>query len=274
MRKFLFISTCTLLLAACTGKEILVTDPVDLNFKLEEVQGSRIIFSADPTNPDACYAYGIIHYSVEDLYNMGDRELAEYLIERDKQSYETRKEYGELLGSFVDYCCYRGGRTLRITNILSDTDYRLLVYQVNPKTCELLGNVVSVNLHTLPVSKQEMHFSFEVQGDKMTITPDDPERTYYWDYDLQSRIYDNYMSPFAFYYSLLDMFDEYGFMKEVYSKGVEVYDFEPDRLIEGELYVLMASACEDEEITSQVTELTFVCQNGKITILSKEEEDI
>ena len=37
---------------------------------------------------------------------------------------------------------------------------------------------------------------------------------------------------------------------------------------------MLRDACEDEEITSQVTELTFVCQNGKITILSQEEEDI
>ena len=270
MRKSLIISICTLLVAACTGKEIIITTPVDLNFKLEEVQGSRVIFSLDPDNPDACYSYGIIHHFMEDLYKMGDRELAQHFISLDKQSYENRKENGEILGTFIDFSCYRGKRTLRETNLRSDSDYRLLVYQVDPNTFDVLGDPVSTLVHTIPVAQQDMSFSFQVQGQALTIVPSDPSRTYYWDYDLQSRIYDNYMSPFSFYYSLLDMFDEYGFMKEVYSKGTEVYDFASDRLIESEVYVLVASACEDEEITSQVTKLTFVCKNNELSILSQD----
>ena len=271
MRKSFILSVFALLLAACTGKEIIITDPVDLNFKLEEVQGSRVIFSMDPANPDACYSYGIIHHSVEEQYNMGDRELAEYFISIDKLSYETRKEYGEILGSFTDFSCYRGERTLRETNLRPDSDYRLLVYQVNPKTYEVLGKPVSTLVHTLPIASEDLDFTFQVQGEKLTIIPSDPSRTYYWDYDLQTRIYDNYMSPFAFYYSLLDMFDEYGFMQEVYSKGTEVYDFASDRLVDSEVYILVASACEDEEITSQVTQLTFLYKNNELTIISQKE---
>jgi hypothetical protein len=268
MRKALFFLTaaCALILAGCTAKEVLITDPVKLNFELLEVKGSKIIFRMDPANPDACYTYGLFHSS-QDIYDLPDRQLAQKLLDAYKEGYEILVKEKGAQASFVDVNCYRGSRTLRITAVQSDQDYKLVIFQVNPKTIEILGDVLCVPVHTVPVPMTDLHFTFQTQGEVMTITPSDPDCLYYWDYDPTERIYDEHLGPNGFFYHLLDMFDEYGFMDEVYSKGAEDYDFSKDHLISGKEYLIVAAACKDGEITSDLQVMSFVYKRGNIVIV-------
>ena len=153
-----------------------------------------------------------------------------------------------------------------ITGITPDQDYKLVVFQVNPKDLEIVGDVICTPVHTLPIEMTDLSFTFQTQGDVMTITPSDPDCLYYWDYDSSERIYDDYNGPGGFFYHLLDMFDEYGFMDEVYSKGPEQYDFGKDNLRVGKEYIIVAAACDDGEKTSKLQVLSFIYVRGKIEI--------
>lgn len=266
MRNALFIAACTLLLAGCTAKEILITEPVNLNFKLDEVKGSKVIFSMEPASQDACYTYALCHSSIPE-YNLPDRQLAQYFLDVKIESYETISKNKGTKASFVDMSCYRGTRTLRITGVTPDQDYKLLVFQVNPKTLEILGDILCTPIHTLPVEMTNLSFTFQTEGEVMTITPSDPDCLYYWDYDPAERIYDDYNGPEGFFYHLIDMFDEYGFMDEVYSRGAEKYDFSEDKLRVGKEYIIVAGACKDGEMTSKVQIMSFVYVKGKIEII-------
>ena len=266
MRNALFIAACTLLLAGCTAKEILITEPTNLGFKLEEVKGSKIVFTMDPANQDASYTYALCHSSVPE-YDLPDRQLAQYFLDVLIESYETISKNKDVTASFVDMSCYRGARTLRINGITPDQDYKLLVFQVNPKTLEILGDVIFTPIHTLPVEMTNLSFTFQTKGEVMTITPSDPDCLYYWDYDPSERIYDNYNGPEGFFYHLIDMFDEYGFMDEVYSRGAEKYDFSEDKLRAGKEYIIVAGSCKDGEMTSKVQIMSFIYVKGKIEII-------
>lgn len=265
MRNAFIIAACSLLLAGCTAKVVLITEPVDLNFELQEVRGSRIIFKMDPTNPEACYTYGVCHKSLEQ-YNLPDKQLAQYILDVYIESYETKDKNKDVTASFIDMSCYRGSRVFRIKSITSGQDYKLVVFQVNPMTLEILGDVVCTPVHTPALEMKELSFTFQTKGEVMTITPSDPDCIYYWDYDTGERIYDDYNGAEGFFSHLIDMFDEYGFVEEVYSKGPEEYDFSADRLRVGKEYLIVAGACKDGEVVSDVTVASFMYVKGKIEI--------
>lgn len=262
------LTAALLLLGGCTAKEVLITEPVSLDLKIEQVKGSKIVFTVTPGNPDACYAVSVLPANLAE-YDMPDREMALYLLSIGADTFRNRKQGGAYEGSFADMWCFRGTRTHRATHLDSDTDHRLLVFQVNPSTQTLIGNVIGLTVRTKPVQMRELSFSYKLNGSMLTITPSDPELHYYWDYDRESRVYGNYNWPYGYFYSLVDMYDQYGFVDKVYSQGPEDYDFSGDWLKDGETYLLTAGACEDGEITSRVSALTLLYKDGKMEIIGE-----
>lgn len=262
------LTAALLLLGGCTAKEVLITEPVSLDLKIEQVKGSKIVFTVTPGNPDACYAVSVLPANLAE-YDMPDREMALYLLSIGADTFRNRKKGGAYEGSFADMWCFRGSRTHRATHLDSDTDHRLLVFQVNPSTQTLIGDVIGLTVRTKPVQMRELSFSYKLNGSMLTITPSDPELHYYWDYDRESRVYDNYNWPYGYFYSLVDMYDQYGFVDKVYSQGPEDYDFSGDWLKDGETYLLTAGACEDGEITSRVSALTLLYKDGKMEIIGQ-----
>ena len=268
MRRYNMLTAALLLLGGCTAKEVLITEPVSLDLKIEQVKGSKIVFTVTPGNPDACYAVSVLPANLAE-YDMPDREMALYLLSIGADTFRNRKKGGAYEGSFADMWCFRGSRTHRATHLDSDTDHRLLVFQVNPSTQTLIGNVIGLTVRTKPVQMRELSFSYKLNGHVLTITPSDPELPYYWDYDRESRVYGNYNWPYGYFYSLVDMYDQYGFVEKVYSQGPEDYDFSGDWLKDGETYLLTAGACEDGEITSRVSALTLLYKDGKMEIIGE-----
>lgn len=268
MRKSI-LAAALLILGGCTAKEILVTEPVSLDVKIEQVKGSKIVFTITPGSEDACYAFDALPMGYQE-YDKPDNEMAEYLLSLAGQSYEIRTKEADFRGSFTDMWCYRGSRTYRSTILKPDTDYRLLVYQVNPTTHKLLGDAISQSFHTQPLEMKDLSFTYSMEDNVLTITPSNPDCPYYWDYDSASRIYDSYGLPYGFFYDLIDMYDQYGFVNKVHSLGEESYDFSEDRLLEGWSYILVAGACEDGEIVSKVSILSLQYQNGQLEIIGED----
>lgn len=272
MRKIAIVTgVLSLLLGACTGREILVTEPTALNVKMVEVKGSKIIFSVNPDNQDATYAYSICSEG-GDLYPASFREQARTMVKLWEESEYNKELNRSSDASFSDIYFYRGSRTIRITALQDDYNYKLAVFQIDPVTHEILGTVFGEQIHTPAVKKEDLHFTFQADGEVLTIIPSDQERIYYWDFDPVSRVYDNFFWPKSFIYNLLEMYDQYGFSDEVYSMGTEEYDFSTHHLMGGEEHIVVASACDDGEITSKVTSMFFKSVAGAIEIEYQIEE--
>lgn len=260
----IFAAVCAvLLLPGCNSREVLVTKAVNLGFRIGKVTGTKVYFSTHPDNQDATYIF-FCHSEEHPLYNETDsyaaRERIRYLEEVTDLIEQDEKSIG---GSFADYFCYRGSRTLKITRLSSNTQYRILIFQINPKTHAIIGDVISEVFRTKEVPQKPMSFSFAGKANTIVISPSDMERTYFWSFDRISRIVDNYGTPYSFLYEVLDMYEAYGFADHVLSKGNVHYDVPPNQLWEGEEYCVCAIGYEDGEINSDEGEWYFVYRDGQ-----------
>ena len=266
MRRLLLILTAAfaaLLLPGCSSREVLVTKAVDLELKIESVTGTKVIFSIKPDNEDATYIFCCI---LEDQpqFEQTDKEVAEDYIAYLEAMTEQMPRGQEQIGSFSDFGCYRGTRKLKIEHLTSDKTFRLLLFQVNPKTHAVIGKISSEIFHTKAVTMSQMDFYFASKQNTLVITPSDMEHTYFWSFDRSERISDDHGSPYFFLYSLLDVYEEYGFAEHVLSKGTVQYDFPADQLWEGEEYCACAVGYENGEITSEESVWYFIYEKGAI----------
>ena len=260
-------------LLGCTAREVLVTQAVDLELKIEEVTGTKVVFSITPSNENASYIFFSLSEHHPD-FGLPDKEAAqEYLDylqglseERPSPNQNVRPTDQEPIGSFSDIYCYHGRRKTKLTLLSNNTQFKVLLFQVNPKTREIIGNVISEVIRTHEVTKKPMYFSISSKQSTLVITPSDPERTYFWSFDRSERMYDNYGSPYLFLYSLMDVYEDYGFSEHVLSKGDVYYEIPPDQLWKDEEYCVCAIGYEDGEITSEESWWYFVCRDGEIIL--------
>lgn len=254
-----------LMLGGCRAKEIMVSKAVDISFKVDQVKATKIYFTVTSADPDATYMYFLLNKGMEgELPRLDDRALARYALEIAQESYNVKKEYKDTQSSLVNMSCFRGSRPLKETQLASDADYRLIVFQVDPVSYTLIGDVKGEDIHTPPIQMTDLLFSFQAEGTRLLITPSNPDCTYYWDYENAERIFDDYMSPYSYFYSVVDMYEDYGFMKNMLSQGPVEYDFANDPLKENDSYYVVAAAYDGEEINSSYTVAGFVFQDGSI----------
>ena len=263
MRRILYIITAALALAGCNAKEILVTKPVDLGLRIEKVSGSKADFHVSAGNENATYIFFTLPEG-HPLFDKPEREAAQEHIAYLKRLYQGQNPIGtaaaqeERLGSFTDFACYKGSRTLELRYLSTDTEYKLLLFQIHPKTHEILGDVRSERFHTKAVEMKELYFSFSFDGDVLTITPSDPDRDYVWGFERVARIEDDYdRDPFFYIYALIDMYEDYGFIEHRFCRGTVEHDMSRERLREGEPYHIIAIGYENGEINSSVNFAIF-----------------
>ena len=268
MRTLKYILLACLLMTGCTAKEILVSKPVDIVVSLDKITGTKVVFSIKVSNQDAHYCFSLFPAESDEYFHGTDKEEADYYFGLDQLSYNNKNDYGEQNCSFTEYACFRGDRTLKRTRLSSGVKYKLIVYQVDPVGEKVLGNVVSKEFTTKSVEKKDLTFDFNFVRSIVTITPSDPERTYYWDFERDSRIYSDFMSPFGYFYSVLDMYDDYGFIDNILVKGEIVYNFNRDAIREGETYTLTAASCSGGEIDSELTMVRFSCKGNSLYMLN------
>ena len=269
MRKVLtLIATAVLALAGCTPKDILITEPVDIRFQIDKVKNTKVFFTVNCENSNAYYAYFVanLDLGLPDFGKMTDRELAEFHLANLKESYEIRKENKEMISSIADVSCFRGNRSLREPLLNMDTRYRLIVFQVNPETFTVLGEVKGESFQTQSIDLKEFPLAFSVKGNTLTVTPPDNERTYYWDFETAERIFDDYLSPNLYFYFVVDMYETYGFMKNVVFKGPQQRQIPLGSLKEDEVFYAVGAAYDTrkEAISSEYTSYSFQYKNGSL----------
>ena len=260
MRRILYILTATLVLAGCTAREILVTKPVSLGLRIEKVSGSKVRFAVTPGKEEAAYMFFTISES-ESAFDKPEREAAkEYIgLMEDNYNYEGKEAAAageKKIGSFVDFACLRGTRTVNLLFLNQGTGYKLLLFQVHPKSHEILGEVQCERFRTKDVEMKDLDFDISFSDDLLTIEPSDQNRTYVWGFERGSRIEDDYdHEPFNYLYCLIDM------EHRLYN-GTGSYDMSRERLREGEPYVVTAIGYENGEINSRIGLATFILRGG------------
>jgi hypothetical protein len=265
--KKLILALGLLSLLSCSEKLVVVTTPVNMRLTVDEVKGTKVIFTISSDNPEAYYSYTLWNDTGGSLDG-----LIEHLTSMAEEDYQQRmKNEAIKIASFADLNCFRGTRTIRATRLTPDSDFLLLAFQLNPETHEVIGPILSEKIHTPPVEEKPLEFQFLFEGKTITIIPSDPNRSYYWAFDSQQVMYDNYLWPFGWFYSLVDMYEQYDFMDNLTTRGKVVYNAGRDSFKEGEMYSVLAVAYEDGEMTSGYVEASFKYLNG---VLTAEEEEV
>ena len=266
MRKLVYICLAGLLALGC-AKEKIATSPCGFNLKVDWVKGSRAQFTVTPENPNARYCYGVIAAD-HPLYDKSDAEIIQYQMDWMNSDYANLRKEGKVLGEFEDLFCYSGTRSIKSKLMPSDLDHKLLVFQVNPETDQSIGPLHTVVFHTQPVPEVELTFTIRHKDNMFRILPSDKSVTWFWEYETEDKIEDVYSSPYFFFYDIIDMYDEYGFLEHNLSVGDDEWVLpRDDRSIkEGVKYVMVLSACTaDGEICSEVLSATFIYQDGKVS---------
>ena len=271
MRKLLYICMAGLLTLGCT-KDKLVTTPCGFSIQTGWVKGSRAQFTVTPEKKNAYYCYGVMAAD-HPLYHQSDEEIIQFQLDWMNSDYANLRKEGKTDGDFLDMFCFQGTRTIKSYLLPPDMDHKLMVFQVNPQTCQLIGPIQSTVFHTDPVPEVELDFTIQYKDNMFRIVPSDKTVTWFWEYETEVKIDDVYSGPYYFYYNIIDMYDEYGFLTYNLSVGDAQWVLpQDDRSIkEGVRYVMALSACTaDGEISSDVSYATFVYQNGELSFSSSD----
>jgi hypothetical protein len=258
-RIFNLIILGSLLLTSCNRQEI---RPAQLKVQLEHVSGSRASITVVPENLHAYYTYVLVSENDKN-YNHPADEICREEIHRMEISYPDFEQ-----GSFTDVFCYRGSRRLTMRTLSNDMDFKFIVFQINPKTHELIGDPIVSEFHTKPVPSRDMNFAINFEGDVLHITPSDENFTYIWQYEESEIIENIYHLATAYLYMVVEMYMEYGFLEWVYTKGAIEWDLvDNDNLIDNTEYTLAVCGCEEGEFTTRTTVVKFRYHPHNIEVL-------
>lgn len=264
-RIFSILILSLLLFAGCQKEELL---PTEIKAKLEMVTGTRVRFTVAPTNPHAYYSYIFLNASEEGF----DKPIIEICQEEIELMEDAIANFEG--ANFLDIFFFRGSRQFTLGALCDDMDYKLIVFQINPKTHKLIGDPISTTFHTKPVPERDLHFQITFTGDEMTIIPSNNNFTYFFQYEESDMIENQYGAATYYLYTIVGMYQEYGFMEWNYYSGKAVYDFSVENNMEdGNLYTLVICGCEEAEFTSTSTIVKFIYHPGNIEVLSIEERD-
>lgn len=264
-RLLLFIVLSLLLFAGCQREELL---PTEIKVKMESLTSSRVRFTVAPANPHAYYTY-ILVSEQEVTFDKPATEICknEILDMEDAMTYFQSND-------FLDIYFFQGSRQFNIGSLHDDLDFKFIVFQINPKTHELLGDPVVISFHTKPATQQYLQFQVNFEGDLMTITPSDDSISYFWQYEEDDLIYSVYGGATSYLYAIAGMYQEYGFLEYSYSFGPSVCDLSAESAMQdGALYTLVICGCEEGEFTTISTIVKFRYHPGNIEVLEILETD-
>lgn len=251
MKRFLVFISLVFLFVSC-GKDKTTVES-EFRVELTYVGATRVRITVAAMNMKAYYSY--IQLSPQEENYLSPAKEA---IKDEVKFLEDAITYFENT-TFTDAFCYRGSRQFTFTGIGNDTDYRFILFQINPKTHELIGEPVEVSYHTKPLPRRDLTFEVGIEDSSLRITPSDNSLTYFWDYELSETIADDYYFPQYFLYSLAGMYYEYGFLESELSQGPEFWDFDlNDKIAPEQEYTLVIAGCEEAEFTTPPMQIRFV----------------
>ena len=275
IKRLILLSTlCLPLVLGCNPKEKIAKTPCDFEIRVDDIAGTRAVATINPSDENACY-YWTILYGVEDAYTYSSSELVKYVIDGLDKLYDgLYASDSENLASFKDVFCYKGSRTFPLDFLLADSRHRLVVVQMDPDTRQPIGLAHTCEFNTRDVPFQDIDFNITFRGDVLTIVPSDPDRTYYWDYENSQVIRDLYTRMGMYFYSLVYLYQDYGFMDHLTDKGTcqWVFSEEDHSLVEGEQCTLVLAGYDGKDINSDLTMVEFVYYKEGVRMIGTPEK--
>lgn len=251
------------LLTACNKEEI---RPTEIKIQLESVSGSRARFTVATASSRAYYSYVLVKEG-DPNYN----ETATAICTDEIVKMVEALPYFET-GSFTDIFCFRGSRQFTMNLLEDDKEFKFIIFQLNPKTHNIIGDPVVCTFHTKPVPDRDLHFDVNFDGELLTITPSDDNLTYVWEYEESELISEQYIFAPFYLYKVVEMYQEYGFLDMLYMQGPSIWDFSlENNMDDGTEYTIAISGCEEGEFTTPVTVVRFRYHPGNIEILEVSE---
>lgn len=263
MRKIILLAACLLTLAACS-KEQISSRPCEFDVKITDLKGDKIRFTITPSNPEAYYAYMLEPDYWESYHLTGDA-----LLQREMEQLITNFELFDLDKNpnvdFADAFCYQDQADLVQLFLDRQTNYKLVVIQVNPWKKEGIGTPKEVYFRTPDVEFVDLHFQLTFDGDVLHIHPSDPAAPYYWEYEEVEIVDNEYNSPIVYYHTIVDMYEQYGFMDSLVSRGDNdwVFPLDDKSLPAGKECYLILASYRDGEINSDETIVKFIWSPGE-----------
>lgn len=263
MKKLVIIAATVLAALACT-KEQSVTDPCTFEIKVDKVKSTKVWVSIKPSNPNAYYGFGIFSEEA-DIYDLPLMEMAQTSLGWWTSTYDAWKDVTVNVGSFTDVFCYQKDREIKMTGLGIGKKHRCFVMQLDPQTRTIIGTPQEVLFSTPDVPMIPLTFDVQFAADRITITPSDPSVTYYWDYENLEVIEREYITPSNFFYSIVDLYEDYDFMPNMISQGAETYVFSQNdkSMQEGETCMLVLAGYANGEVNSASTIYEFVYHKDK-----------
>lgn len=253
--KHIYILLTLLILSSCAAK---FTQPGSFTIKVSEVTATKALITIEASNQEAYYVYGLVREDME-YYNYTDEELAQFQLDFASELLGYALE-DDPSATFADRFCYKGSLSDRRYYLQENTKYKLNLFQVNPVTRERIGPVLTEFFQTEPLVKSDIQFDIQFGADKITITPSNDD-IYYWDYENTDLIKEEFIDPEFYYTDLVHMYETYGFMSSMTSRGYEEYIFSEDPLAnveEGEKCTFVIAAYNNDEINSDLITIEFV----------------
>lgn len=258
MKNTVVILLALLAFTGCSKKSRLETSECNFQINITQVSATKVYFEVVPDNVYACYLWWACTSDSKE-YDLSKEELARQMLSDSKISYEVMKGESDVYASFADAFLFRGKRTFTCKSLMPDAPGKIVLAQVNPNTREIIGEPVEVRFTTTEDNYRDMTFRASFQGTVLTIIPSDPSRTYFWDYISERQAEDDFTTLYLYYYNLVYMYEDYGFMAGLCKKGTDSFDLSQDaNIVPGVKYYLVISAYEEGEISSDLTFYNFV----------------
>lgn len=244
------------LAVCCTPKSSRVSD---FTITVSDILSTKARVRVEPSNLEAYYCYGFLSEEMEYYFNMSDLENSQFQLNFSKERWALVCEEEGRTVSFTDNYCFRGERETKHYFLTPDSQYRIIVFQVDPKKLEIIGTPVSAQFHTNPLTMSSITFDISFGADKVTITPSNADE-YYWDYENKEVILREYADAEYYLRNLIFMYEDYGFMEHRTSRGVEqwVFSKEDSAMVEGETCSLAVCGYSAGEVNSDITTVDFI----------------
>lgn len=264
MKKFVYIIALLLIAGCASQKDRFNLAPCGFDVQITLVKGTRVNFTIVPGDEYAGYFYMVVS-SYEPSYEDAPTSFINAQLEWMRDRYKMLSSDADFSGSFADVYCYRGTREIRQTSLVSGTEHKLYVAQVNPVTMELIGEPYVTRFKTLDVEKRDLTFQADYTGDRITITPSDPDAPYILEYENSSLIEYKYFTPGYYFMNLVYMYEDYSFVETIIRKGAVDLAFSDDN--EETTYTLMAAGYEGGEIVTDIYTQMFEYHKGSVAPL-------
>lgn len=241
MRRLTIITSALLLvLSACSKMASLSSEPFSI--EIYNLQSKAAWIDIVPETNDFGYYYSVISVKEFDYKYSSNYNL---MMATDAMLREMWEEYFTDVMPFRDFAMYSGSFLEPVYELEPETEYYAFAYPYDDKD-RPVDKVVKLRFCTKPYKESDIKFTVSLDGSMLSVTPTNSD-SYYWEWEETAIIEDDYWCPLYFYEACLRMYEEYGFMDTVLSRGKDGEDMAPyyDALNPGDEIYLVAAGYTD-----------------------------